>query len=538
MHLFSSFILFDVRWMCDQIIILLFGELAKMSKSLKSSLSAKHYKLLVKYIGIVLADSEQSTKVCNKELLTTFGINKADFLLVCKQWWTQKIKYLTINHSDVAGLSVRLYKSQFKLTKKLMALNKDNQGSTYFRYRDRETQKLLTKKLGHYSPDGFKEHVVTATKLIASNQLGNCVLSSLSNLSPLLTSMPLREFLMGEFYEEKLAENPKTADEKVKIVIRNFGHLLDKDLNEINADSIKKWLKGKERVLTKKQIRAGDSHWVVKPSTLKSAVCGIRTCIQFAKEKELIKEHDLYTLPKFKLDNDIIRYLSSDEEQRLFDAINKRNSLRLAERERMIKHRLARHLKPPTSLDRCAFSDHVTPFIILFKETGIRPGTIMNSLWTDIDFESRFFRIRKSIDKRAIANFVPLNDLAFSVLVEWKKHHIHDECTKHVEKQSLRWLFPSPQDASQQLSSIKTAWRGIIKSSGIDNFRFYDLRHDFASKVMMQTGNIYLVSDLLNHRQIETTKRYAHLMNESRVNAVRALDRSRNKAALPSFLIN
>ena len=54
---------------------------------------------------------------------------------------------------------------------------------------------------------------------------------------------------------------------------------------------------------------------------------------------------------------------------------------------------------------------------------------------------------------------------------------------------------------------------------------------------MMQTGNIYLVSNLLNHRQVETTKRYAHLMDESKFIAVQTLDSSRQKTALPSYLI-
>ena len=75
-----------------------------------------------------------------------------------------------------------------------------------------------------------------------------------------------------------------------------------------------------------------------------------------------------------------------------------------------------------------------------------------------------------------------------------------------------------------------------MREAKIENFRLYDLRHDFASKVMMQTGNIYMVSQLLNHQQIETTKRYAHLMDRSRFDAVGALDLCRQKGAIPDFL--
>jgi site-specific recombinase XerD len=53
---------------------------------------------------------------------------------------------------------------------------------------------------------------------------------------------------------------------------------------------------------------------------------------------------------------------------------------------------------------------------------------------------------------------------------------------------------------------------------------------------MMRTGNIYLVSHLLNHRQIETTKRYAHLMDNSKLLAVQTLDADRQTGALPEFM--
>lgn len=211
---------------------------------------------------------------------------------------------------------------------------------------------------------------------------------------------------------------------------------------------------------------------------------------------------------------------------------------KLKDRERTILHRVQRNLTPPPKLTGCTFADHVSPFIILFKETGIRPGTIFNSRWSDIDFESRFFRIRKSVDKRLLANFVPLNDLAFATLQEWKKHHIHADCHQVIDKKVMCGFFHPHkiQDPKYQLSTIKTAWQSLIKRSKILNFRLYDLRYDFASKVMIKNGNIYLVSHLLNHRQIETTKRYTHLMDQSKMLAVKTLDQSRSQQSLPTFL--
>lgn len=44
-----------------------------------------------------------------------------------------------------------------------------------------------------------------------------------------------------------------------------------------------------------------------------------------SKGTGFIKEHDLYSLPAFKIDNEIIRYLSDEEEVRLYNELNKRN---------------------------------------------------------------------------------------------------------------------------------------------------------------------------------------------------------------------
>lgn len=513
-----------------------------MSKSISIAISKLCYNNAIKVFGAILFNpkrlSEPTYISALSKLTSTSKLSKEQLTHIINKWWAGNTPYLAINHQHVSGLQIRMYKANFKKSgKNLKACLTDQQGSVYYRYRDLESQKLKTIKLGYFVPQSFNTILDVVKKVKAGNELGIRLINDTQKNSKADTKqITLNDFLFGRFLEKKIDENPKTADKKVKIVTRYFGKLLNLNVNEIDAVKIREWLASKERKLSQRQINAGESRWTLKPSTLKEIICTIRSCIQLAKEEGIITEHDLYTLPKFKIDNDIIRYLSGAEEVRLFDALNDRNQKKLAQRITTIEHRKVRGLPTPQKLDISAFSDHVTPFIILFKETGIRPGTLMNSKWIDVDFESRFFRIRKSIDKRALANFVPLNDLAFSILTEWRKHHIHKQCLAQVSKRSDTWLFPSPQNPSQQLTSIKTAWTRIIKQAKIENFRFYDLRHDFASKVMMQTGNIYLVSSLLNHRQLETTKRYAHLMDESKFLAVKTLDQNRQSTALPDYL--
>lgn len=66
-------------------------------------------------------------------------------------------------------------------------------------------------------------------------------------------------------------------------------------------------------------------------------------------------------------------------------------------------------------------------------------------------------------------------------------------------------------------SGLKTLWRRSKHHDGAAipaDLRFHDLRHDFATKLLRETGNIKLVQRALHHSKIETTTKYAHVLDE------------------------
>ena len=514
-----------------------------MKTNIQTPFSSKSITQFLCYVAIRL--NQKNSKPNQKSLAlkayldATYSLESIEhFHNEIERWWQGDTKYLVLNCADVKGLSIRFYKAQLKLTKATLSPIEDAKlAVVYLRYRDALTTKLIATKVGELSKDNVSQLVKAAVQLKSGNSLGiKLIEKQKTAVNSESCSVSLRRFLHSDYLETKRYENPKTVMCKIRVIERNFKQYLDHPISDITAEVVREWMRAKERKLTKRQLAAGESLWSVKPSTLKETICTLRACIQLAKEKGAIRDHDLYTLPKIRVDNQIIRYLSDSEELRLFDAINHRNKMKHEQRVRTIGHRQERGQQAPIKLDLCQFADHVTPFIILFKETGIRPGTLFNSRWQDIDLENRFFRIRKSLDKRGVSNFIPLNELAYATLVEWRKHWLHKESAKHFRSRADSWLFPSPTNPSLQLTTIKKPWTKLLKEAKIESFRLYDLRHDFASKVMMQTGNIYMVSQLLNHKQIETTKRYAHLMDRTRFEAVGKLDSSRQVGALPDFL--
>ena len=82
------------------------------------------------------------------------------------------------------------------------------------------------------------------------------------------------------------------------------------------------------------------------------------------------------------------------------------------------------------------------------------------------------------------------------------------------------------------LTSIKSSFSSLLKRAGIKNFRFHDLRHTFASKLVMASVDLNTVGELLGHSDIKMTLRYAHLAPEKKREAVERIVASKVRRAL------
>ena len=76
-----------------------------------------------------------------------------------------------------------------------------------------------------------------------------------------------------------------------------------------------------------------------------------------------------------------------------------------------------------------------------------------------------------------------------------------------------QYVFPhfEGQLAGESIRDIKNGWKTAVKRAGITNFRWHDLRHCFASWLVMKGVDLRVVQKLLGHRNIRMTERYAHL---------------------------
>jgi integrase len=81
------------------------------------------------------------------------------------------------------------------------------------------------------------------------------------------------------------------------------------------------------------------------------------------------------------------------------------------------------------------------------------------------------------------------------------------------------------------MTNVNRAWAGLCEAARLENFRFHDCRHHFASKLAMAGVDLFTIKELWGHSDFALTQRYAHLAAEHKANAVATLvGRARRKA--------
>lgn len=141
---------------------------------------------------------------------------------------------------------------------------------------------------------------------------------------------------------------------------------------------------------------------------------------------------------------------------------------------------------------------HLHTVVILALCTGARRNEILQLTWDNVHFERQVlvFRFTKNNDIRV----VPLQGYALLLLREVYKNRTRGQS----------YVFTSHPKLDRPID-IETAWQNALKRAKIDNFRFHDLRHTAASYMMMSGANLKEVGDILGHKTVQMTQRYAHL---------------------------
>ena len=144
-------------------------------------------------------------------------------------------------------------------------------------------------------------------------------------------------------------------------------------------------------------------------------------------------------------------------------------------------------------------SRHAAAAIRLLVLTGCRRNEVMGLAWDDLDFEAGEMRLR---DSKTGGRVVPMPPAAAQVLADLPR------------SEGNPWVFPGKRKGTHQVN-INESWDRIRRRAGLDGVRLHDLRHTFASRALAIGEGLPMIGELLGHRQVNTTARYAHLARES-----------------------
>lgn len=312
-------------------------------------------------------------------------------------------------------------------------------------------------------------------------------------------AMTYREYL-DRIYFPWVDANLKSAYEYKRVINANCQPLMSTGLKDFEALKVHAW--------RMKLIAEGKT-----PNTVNRIYTNFRASLSKAEEIGLIDKHPLRKLKPIKSpDNSRSRYLTADEERRLRDALDVREAKKRTARKSANQWRTERGYESFTNSNELYFMDHLKPMVILSMNTGMRRGEVFKLKWSSVDFEARQITVEASTAKNGRSRYIPMNTEAFQTLSLWRDQ----------KENKSEYVFPNK--GGRPFNTIKKGWAKVLKSAQIEDFRWHDLRHHFASKLVMADVRLNVVRELLGHTSFAMTLRYAHLSKEKMVAAVELLN--------------
>ena len=305
-------------------------------------------------------------------------------------------------------------------------------------------------------------------------------------------ALSLGEYITNDYTSHALAKlkNGQKSIDRVKAVWRAF---LAKPIAGITATEIDKH--------RDKRINAG-----VAPATVNRDVAALSGVLSHWVKSNKGNVHPLADLEALQVaDDETVRYLTPDETKRLRQALADRDLQAAKERQSANKWRAdrGRELMPEIN----GYCDHMTPMVLLSLNTGMRQGELFSLAWENVDLSLKTITVLASHSKGNNTRVIPLNTEAHTVLTT-----IKPDPAKGL-------VFKSPITGGR-FNNVKKAWAEITKAAGVPDLRWHDLRHDFASQLVMKGAPLFTVQKLMGHANSRMTQRYAKLAPSTLADAV------------------
>jgi len=307
----------------------------------------------------------------------------------------------------------------------------------------------------------------------------------------------LRTFL-EEVYRPWAEQHLRCGPATIARIRACFGEYENRKLHEVNLWIVEKWRTAR--------LKHG-----TRPVTINRDLAALKASLSKAVDWGLLVTHPIAKAKPLKVDPfQRERYLLDDEEQRLRAALDARETrLREARASANTWRDERGHGRLP-GLAGAVFADYLKPLVLLALHTGLRRGELLGLSWPDVDLDHAQLTVCGRTAKSGRTRHVPLNAEALAIAQGWKESGGAD-------------LGPVFTRYGVRLASVKKSWAAVLDAAGIENFRFHDLRHSFASRLVSRGVDLNTVRELLGHASLAMTIRYSHLAPELKRAAVEKL---------------
>jgi integrase len=300
-------------------------------------------------------------------------------------------------------------------------------------------------------------------------------------------------------YEPWAKQHLRTHEKTIQRLKSNCARFNSKALHEITPQEYERW--------RSKRLAAGRAR-----ATANRDLDDLRSVLSKAEQWGFIEVSPLAKVKKLKVDTKgSVRFLLEDEEERLNIQLDLREERIRSKRDRANEWRAQRGYPSHRSLRALPFADHLKPMVIVSLNTGIRQGELFDLMWDDVDLKRRSLTIRGEKSKNLQTRHIPLNERAWAALRDW--HSQADEKKGRI--------FSG--NGGDRFDNVKFAWKALLADAEIEKFRWHDMRHTFASRLVMKGVDLNTVRELMGHADYQMTLRYSHLAPEHKANAVAKL---------------
>ncbi|MFC1868057.1 tyrosine-type recombinase/integrase [Thermodesulfobacteriota bacterium] len=171
---------------------------------------------------------------------------------------------------------------------------------------------------------------------------------------------------------------------------------------------------------------------------------------------------------------------------------------------------------------------HLKRIVQCALNTGMRRGEILSLKWSQIQNGFIYLQKTKTNESRQI----PINDELtemFKDIRKEKEFKLEYVFTYAKGEHNLKGKEPVRKrkriaPVAEAVANVTRAFKSALERAGIEDFKFHDLRHTFASHMVMRGASLKEVQEILGHKTMTMTLRYAHLSQEHKKKAVNLLN--------------